>query len=53
MTVTAFTNAALVCPVGGEQRATLLVQDGTILGTGDAPADATVIDCAGKTLAPA
>lgn len=52
MTVTAFTNAALVCPVRGEQRATLLVQDGTILGTGDAPADATVIDCAGKTLAP-
>ena len=38
MSVTAFTNAVLVCPIGGEIRdRTLLVEDGVITGMGDAP----------------
>ncbi|MET4898252.1 dihydroorotase [Sphingomonadaceae bacterium jetA1] len=53
MSITAFTNATLVCPVGGEIRGeTLLVEDGVITGFGDAPQGATVIDCGGKMLAP-
>ncbi len=54
MSVTAFTNAVLVCPIGGEIRdRTLLVEDGVITGMGDAPEGATVVDCGGKLLAPA
>lgn len=53
MSVTAFTNAVLVCPVGGETRGqALLVEDGVITGTGNVPEGATVIDCGGKMLAP-
>ncbi|MDZ7282613.1 dihydroorotase [Sphingomonas sanguinis] len=53
MSVTAFTNATLVCPVGGEIKGqTLLVEDGVITGTGDVPEGATVVDCGGKMLAP-
>lgn len=53
MSITAFTNATLICPVGGETRGrTLLVDDGVITGTGDVPEGATVIDCGGRMLAP-
>ena len=53
MSITAFTNATLVCPVGGEVKGqTLLVEDGIITGTGDAPEGATIIDCGGKMLSP-
>lgn len=45
-----FTNARLVCPVGGERDGDLLVRDGTIVDAVDG--DATVIDCGGRTLAP-
>ena len=48
----AFTNARIVCPVGGIRDGTLVVTGETIVA-GDAPADATVIDCKGKALAPA
>lgn len=53
MSITAFTNATLVCPVGGEIKGqTLLVEDGVITGMGDVPDGATVVDCGGKRLAP-
>ena len=53
MSITAFTNATLVCPVGGEVKGqTLLVEDGVITGMGDVPDGATVVDCGGKRLAP-
>ncbi|MDQ1230135.1 dihydroorotase family protein [Sphingomonas sp. SORGH_AS_0879] len=53
MSITAFTGATLICPVGGEITGqTLLVEDGVITGTGEAPEGATVIDCGGKMLAP-
>jgi dihydroorotase len=48
-----FTNAAVVCPVVGEQQRDLLVADGIILnGDVDTLDDAQVIDCGGRTLAP-
>lgn len=46
-----FRDARIVCPEGGERRGDLLVVDGIIAG-GDAPADAAVVECAGKVLAP-
>ncbi|MBB5715486.1 dihydroorotase [Sphingomonas aerophila] len=50
----AFTNARLVCPVGGVRQGTLLVEGDRILGTADeAPADSISINCNGRTLAPA
>lgn len=51
----AFVNARLVCPASGLADGSLLVRDGVILGGGDVetPADATVVDCRGKRLAPA
>jgi dihydroorotase len=54
MTVTAFLNARLVCPVAGTRDGGLLVRDGAIVaaGTIDVPADALTVDCAGKMLAP-
>jgi len=53
MSVTAFTNATLICPVAGEIRGqTLLVENGVIMGLGETPEGATVIDCGGKLLAP-
>jgi dihydroorotase len=48
----AFVNARLVCPEAGVREGTLLV-DGDVIAAGEAPADAQVIDCAGKFLAPA
>ncbi|SOB87204.1 dihydroorotase [Sphingomonas guangdongensis] len=47
----AFTNARLVCPAG--ERTGVLVVAGERIVAGDAPPDATVIDCGGKHLAPA
>ena len=54
MTVTAFLNARLACPVGGVKPGSLLVRDGAIVasGTFEVPSDAATVDCAGKTLAP-
>lgn len=53
MSITAFTNATLVCPVSGEIKGqALLVEDGVITGPGDVPEGATVVDCGGKMLAP-
>jgi dihydroorotase len=54
MTVTAFRNARLACPVGGVRPGGLLVRDGAIVasGTFEVPADAVTVDCDGKTLAP-
>jgi len=48
------TNARLVLP-GGVEPGALLVRDGAIaaVGTVDAPADAAVVDCRGRYLAPA
>ncbi len=46
-----FRDARIVCPEGGERRGDLLVVDGIIAG-GDAPADAAVVECGGKVLAP-
>lgn len=50
-----FTNAGLVCPDGGARQGSLLVDGETIVasGTVEAPADAQVVDCGGKALAPA
>jgi len=49
----AFANARLVCPVQGEATGTLIVRDGAVAGfMADVPADAAVIDCGGKWLAP-
>lgn len=51
----AFTNATLVCPIGGVSKGSLLVENGAIAAVGDIaiPTDAETIDLAGKTLAPA
>lgn len=46
-----FRNARLVCPEGGERQGELHVLDGQIVA--DAPADAEVIDCNNRILAPA
>lgn len=50
-----FRNAKLVCPQGGISEGDLLVEGDTIaaVGTVDAPADAEIVDLAGKMLAPA
>lgn len=55
MTVTAYTNARLICPEGGERQGTLLTDGERIaaIGAVDVPEDATVVDCRGKLLAPA
>jgi dihydroorotase len=53
--ISAFTNARIVCPTGGIRTGTLLVDGETIVAndaSAAAPADATVIDCGGKTLTP-
>ena len=52
---TAFLNAQLVCPVGGCSTGGLLVEGDVIaaIGSFDVPADAQIVDLAGKTLAPA
>ncbi len=47
-----FVNARLVCPVGGVSTGELVV-NGETIANGPAPADAAVIDCKGKHLAPA
>lgn len=54
MTARLFTNARLVCPVGGVSQGSLLVRDGRIVESGavTAPSDAYVTDVARKTLAP-
>ncbi len=54
MTVIAFLDARLACPVGGVRHGGLLVRDGAIVasGTFDVPSDAARIDCGGRTLAP-
>ncbi|MHA6721029.1 dihydroorotase [Sphingomonas sp. RS6] len=50
-----FRNAQLVCPEGGARKGDLLVRGDMIAAVGevDAPADAEVIDVAGRILAPA
>ena len=55
MSVLAFTNVRLVCPVGGERDGALLVQEGRIVATGavEMPGDAEVVDGGGLLLAPA
>jgi len=52
--ILALTNATLACPVGGVTKGNLLVRDGVIVATGivDIPADADIVDCGGKTVAP-
>jgi len=53
MSITAFTNARLVCPVQGERTGDLLVRDGVIAAFGaDIPAEAARINCGGRVLAP-
>lgn len=46
-----FRDARIVCPASGERRGDLLVVDGAVVD-GTPPADAKVIDCAGRVLAP-
>jgi dihydroorotase len=46
-----FRDARIVCPTNGERRGDLLVADG-VIAAGEPPADAEVVDCAGKILAP-
>jgi dihydroorotase len=46
-----FRDAQIVCPEGGERRGDLLVVDG-VIAEGDAPADAAMVECGGKVLAP-
>ena len=52
---TLYRNARLVCPETGEREGSLLVEGDRIAATGvvEAPADAAVVDCRGKWLAPA
>jgi dihydroorotase len=52
---TAFLDATLVCPVGGVTTGNLLIEGDAIAAVGDfaIPGDATRIELAGKTLAPA
>lgn len=54
MSVIAYLNARLVCPVQGEREGGLLIRDGLIeaFGTVSVPDGAAVIDCGGKPLAP-
>lgn len=54
MSARLFTNARLVCPVGGVSQGSVLVRDGKITETGNvvAPSDAKTTDLAGATLAP-
>ena len=54
MSVTAFLNAQLVCPIRGVSTGGLLVRDGVIAaaGTIEVPEGAAVIDCGGLPLAP-
>ena len=54
MSTIAFLDARLACPVGGVKPGGLLVRDGAIVaaGTFEVPAEATSVDCAGRTLAP-
>ncbi|MES2336487.1 MAG: amidohydrolase family protein [Pseudomonadota bacterium] len=51
MTALRFTNARVVCPVGGIREGDLLIEDDTIVSALSGPAE--TIDCRGKTLAPA
>jgi dihydroorotase len=54
VTRTLFTNARLVCPEGGVSAGALLVEGDRIVASGTVDAtDAAVIDCRGRTLAPA
>ncbi|MGI4731617.1 MAG: dihydroorotase [Janthinobacterium lividum] len=52
--VVAFVNARLVCPVGGVREGSLVAVDGAIVASGvaEVPAEATVVDCRGRLLAP-
>ena len=54
MSVTAFLNAQLICPVAGPSAGGLLVRDGAIAATGGfaVPEGAAVVDCGGLALAP-
>ena len=46
-----FTGARIVCPAAGERTGDLAIVDG-VIADGSGTEDATVIDCAGKLLAP-
>jgi dihydroorotase len=46
-----FRDARVICPAAGERRGDLLVVDG-VISDAPAPADATVVECRGKLLAP-
>jgi dihydroorotase len=54
MSVIAFLDARLACPVAGVAPGGLLVRDGVIVarGTFELPADAVTVDCGGRVLAP-
>jgi dihydroorotase len=54
MSVIAFLDARLACPVAGVAPGGLLVRDGVIVarGTFEPPADAVTVDCGGQVLAP-
>ncbi|HEX8387608.1 MAG TPA: amidohydrolase family protein [Sphingomonas sp.] len=54
MSAIVYVNARLVCPVQGEREGALLVRDGLVeaFGTVQAPADAAVVECGGRHLAP-
>lgn len=54
MSVLAFTNARLVCPVQGQRKGGLLVREGAVEAFGDVavPDGAEVVDCGGRHLAP-
>jgi len=54
MSVIAFLDARLACPVAGVAPGGLLVRDGVIVarGTFELPGDAVTVDCGGKLLAP-
>ena len=51
MTALRLVNARLVCPDAGERDGELLIVDGWI-AEGDVPADAAVVDCGGRLVAP-
>ncbi len=55
MSKLAFRNATIVCPVAGVRQGGVLVEGDTIVASGlfDVPADADIVDCEGKMLAPA
>jgi dihydroorotase len=53
MSITAYADARLVCPLGSERRGTLIVDGDRIAGIGEAPSHAHVVDCAGRIVAPA